>query len=110
MTHFCLKHEITARKCDITVLTENGLSSGAAVPVPGAPKGFSSKPDIWTAISCQEFGIYLPYTHTTVPQWHQIANFWFQVSYSLKHSILGQTNTLPVKSLHFGLIFLQAGL
>ena len=65
MTHFCLEHEIRTRKCDITVLTENGLSSGAAVPVPGAPKGFSSKPDIWTAISCQEFGIYLPYTHNS---------------------------------------------
>ena len=27
-----------------TVLTENGLSSGAAVPEPGAPKGLSSNP------------------------------------------------------------------
>ena len=55
-------HEITRRQCGITVLTENGLSSGAAVPEPGAPKGLSSNPvddicgdfsaDIWVCISC----------------------------------------------------------
>ena len=49
MTHSSLRQSVRSRDndkkiCDVTALTENGLSSGAAVPEPGAPKGLSSNP------------------------------------------------------------------